>query len=332
MRAPTKAAHDMAEAADSLERSIQRGTAGGVVDEIEAFAAGVASHVLRDRLGVVIDEGCAELLDEGALALGIGGKHFGTETLGDLDGDVADAPPPPWTSTFWPAETPARSTSPSHAVMKIKGSCGSLAHGEVGRLRCQQVGVHSRELGERTRQAADAAGHPIDLVAAAEAGDACSHRLDGAREVQAEDGGQGVAGMRGLAGVDLEVERIDAARIDPDKHLARSPGSGREMRARRNGAPVGFEDRGLHIGGGRHAVLLSAAGHPVPAGCIEVRSAAGQKMKSVERNRDARPCTMLERRSRLARSSLVAARPRIEKTLSASVTDSVPSAESLRPV
>ena len=100
---------------------------------------------------------------------------------------------------------------------------GGFAHADIAGLSRQQVGVDGSILRERALQAADAAGHAIDFIARPEIGHAVPDRFDGAGEIDAEDRGQRLAGMRGLSGAYLEVERVDPARRDADQHL---PGLG----------------------------------------------------------------------------------------------------------
>ena len=71
-------------------------------------------------------------------------------------------------------------------------------------------------------QAAHAAGHPIDFVSNAKACDTGSDSFYDTRQVNAENGGERLTRMGGVPRMDLEVERIDAARIDPE-HLACVP-------------------------------------------------------------------------------------------------------------
>ena len=96
-----------------------------------------------------------------------------------------------------------------------------FAHADIAGLSRQQVGVDGSKLRQRALQAADAARHAIDLIAGPEIGHAVTDRLHRAREIDAEDCGQGLAGVRGLAGTYLEVERVDRARGDADQHLPR---------------------------------------------------------------------------------------------------------------
>jgi hypothetical protein len=69
-----------------------------------------------------------------------------------------------------------------------------------------------------------------------------------------------------------------------------------------------------------------------PAACARTPEIAAQKMKSVERKLDILPTTMSLTRALLSSFDAVATTVRIENARSASLTESVPSAESLRPV
>ncbi len=68
---------------------------------------------------------------------------------------------------------------------------------------------------------ADAAGHAIDFIDNAELRDAGAELFDDPGHVDAEDGRERMARMRRFALGDLEVERIDRARLDPHEHLSR---------------------------------------------------------------------------------------------------------------
>jgi len=61
--------------------------------------------------------------------------------------------------------------------------------------------------------------HAVDVVAGPEFGHADADGFDRPGEIDAEDRGQRLARMRGLAGAYLEVERVDRARCDPDQDL-----------------------------------------------------------------------------------------------------------------
>ena len=120
-----------------------------------------------------------------------------------------------------------------------------FAHADIAGLSRQQIGVDRSKLRQRALQAADAAGHAIDFIARPEIRHAVADRFDGAREIDAEDRGQRLAGMRGLAGAYLEVERVDPARRDADQHLPRlgsRPWHGRNAECRAGGV----EHCGLH--------------------------------------------------------------------------------------
>jgi hypothetical protein len=84
----------------------------------------------------------------------------------------------------------------------------------------KQARVGEDELGEGAGDAGYSADHAVDFVAGTEGGDAGSGFFDDAGHVEAEDGGQGLARVVGFAGADLGVERVDAARVDADQHLA----------------------------------------------------------------------------------------------------------------
>jgi hypothetical protein len=94
-------------------------------------------------------------------------------------------------------------------------------------------------------QAADAAGHPKDLVAGPKGGDAITDSFDHTGQIDAQDRRQRLARVRGLAGANLEVERIDGAGLDRDQNLARLRLRHRHPRDPERGV-VAVENRGLH--------------------------------------------------------------------------------------
>jgi hypothetical protein len=80
-------------------------------------------------------------------------------------------------------------------------------------------------------QAADPARHSKNFVAVSKACHARTDGLDHARKVDAENGGQWLARMGGLAGTYLDVERVNGAGLDPDQNV---PWFGMRPRYRRN--------------------------------------------------------------------------------------------------
>ncbi|MCY1245582.1 hypothetical protein D9M72_587440 [compost metagenome] len=92
MRAPAKAADDMAEALDGLERGIENGAAAGIVDEVKTFATGVSRHIVLQRFRRIVDGRCPHRTNEIGLADAVRGKHPRSERCADLHGHVADTP------------------------------------------------------------------------------------------------------------------------------------------------------------------------------------------------------------------------------------------------
>src|ERR1700743_3803067 len=89
MGARAKAADDMAEAADGLERGVEPHTADRVVDEGETLSTGMGLDIAFDAL-IPVDRRCAQASDVVGLARAIDGIDIGTGCLGDLDDDVSD--------------------------------------------------------------------------------------------------------------------------------------------------------------------------------------------------------------------------------------------------
>jgi hypothetical protein len=94
-----------------------------------------------------------------------------------------------------------------------------LADGEIDGLWRQQIGIDSSIFCQRTLQPADAAGHSVNFVPVSKGRHAVADGLDDARKIDAENGRQGLARMGGLAGANLDVERIDGTGFDPDQNL-----------------------------------------------------------------------------------------------------------------
>ena len=65
--APAERADDVAKAAYGVEGGVQHRAAHGVVDDVEALAAGMCRDIGRD-LGVAIDPGGAEAFDQRPVA------------------------------------------------------------------------------------------------------------------------------------------------------------------------------------------------------------------------------------------------------------------------
>jgi len=120
-----------------------------------------------------------------------------------------------------------------------------FTHGEVSGLWRQQVGIDGGVLRQRALQAADTARHSINPVAGSKDCHALADGLDDAGKIDAQNRGQWLARMRGLAGPYLDVERVDGAGCDPDQNLPRRrlrPGHRRNPERR----IWTVENRGLH--------------------------------------------------------------------------------------
>jgi hypothetical protein len=88
--APAEATHHVTEPAHGEERGVEAGPPGGVVDQIEAAATGVAGDVVGDRQRA-IDRRGAELLDRRGARRGGHREHAGAGCARDLDRNLADA-------------------------------------------------------------------------------------------------------------------------------------------------------------------------------------------------------------------------------------------------
>jgi hypothetical protein len=222
MRAPAERADDVAEAADGGERGIQAGATERVVDELEPCAAGVSCDIVLHGLHRMVDRRCPDAAEIIALGWPVDGIDLRAEGPGDLHDDMTD--------TAGAAEHKDLLACPDMGAVDEalpgghdgKRQNGRITERQIGRFACDQPCVHGGILGQRALDAADAAGHAVDLVTRAKARDAHADRLDCAGKIDAEHGGQGMARMAGGAGTNLGVERIDAAGGDADEHLART--------------------------------------------------------------------------------------------------------------
>jgi hypothetical protein len=140
---------------------------------------------------------------------------------------------------------PARSTRPSQAVAG------------------QQVLVNCGVLGQAARPVADAAGHPVDLVAGGEPGDPVADPGDGPGQVDAQDHRRRDPGVGGGTRLDLDVQRVDAAGRHPHQNLAGARHRARDAAQRRLGAELLQDDR-VH---GFHTANLRA---PVSGGSSQM--------------------------------------------------------------
>jgi hypothetical protein len=120
-----------------------------------------------------------------------------------------------------------------------------FAHRKDCRLDRKQICIDGCVLRQRALDAANAAGHAVDLVATPKPGDTLTDGINNAGEIQTEYRWQRMAGMASLAKMDLRIERIDAARFYPDQNFARTGFRTGDVGNPERGA-VNIENGGLH--------------------------------------------------------------------------------------
>ena len=149
-----------------------------------------------------------------------------------------------------------------------------LAHRDIRRLKCEQIGIDRREFRERALVAADTPGHSVDFVTAAEARSVFARRIDGPGEIEPENGGQRMACVRGVASADLDVERIDSTCYDTHQRLA-GPRDGTRNRRETKRRLMLLEHGGLHRCCRHHggAPCATARRWSLPA-CMEIKELA----------------------------------------------------------
>src|SRR5665213_2993943 len=205
---------------DGLERGIEGCASYCVVHDVEAFAVGVLIKILLNRGGLVIDRGGTEAFDDGLLIGRDRGIHVCAEGTGNLHCDMADATCASMNQNFLTGVNVGAvdQTLPGRDETEWQGS--SFAHGEVGGLEGEQIGVHSGELCERALNPSDAACHSVDLVSWFEGRDVGAYLLDDAGEINAEHCGQRYLCVAALSCADLGIQRIDSAGFDTHQDLA----------------------------------------------------------------------------------------------------------------
>ncbi len=120
-----------------------------------------------------------------------------------------------------------------------------LAHREIGGLVGEQPCVDRSIFGKRALNPAHAACHAINFVARLEVVHARANAVDDAGNIDPEDSWQGMARMRCCTGADLEIQRIDAAGLDPHQNLPRPCDGARDLDDREGGI-VGFQHGSAH--------------------------------------------------------------------------------------
>src|SRR5262245_24682959 len=242
--APSEAAHHVAEAAHRLERRVERSTAHCIVDDVEPASAGQPRDIVCDRLRA-IDEVCAKAFNDGPARRRARRKHRGSKGPGDLDCHVADTTGSSLHQDRLAGLQAGAVDQPLPRGDEYERQRSRLAHRDIRRFEREQIGIDRREFRERTLPAADTAGHSVNLVTTSQARHALARRLDGPGEIEAENGGQRMTRVRGGAGADLEVERIDGACCDTHQHLA-GPGNGTRHRRETKRRRVVLKHGGLH--------------------------------------------------------------------------------------
>ena len=225
---------DLAVEARRLEGRGDVAAAGGVVDHVEALAAGEARDVGVDRFRPIVDRvvGAEAACERGLLARGDGGGNLGTARLRELDRHMAD----PAGAAVHQHRLPRSHAGARESLPRGDGDQRQgrrLAQRERGRFGCEQARVGRDHLGVAAWHPAHAADAAIDLVALGEARDAVAHRQHPSGHVAAEYRRQRRRDRRaGLA--QLVVGGVDAGRGHLHEHLAwarRRVGQGRGLEA-----------------------------------------------------------------------------------------------------
>src|ERR1700726_1496820 len=195
MRSPTERAYHVAEAANRVERGVERLAADRIVDDVETASSGVLRDVLLDGHGAVVDRRRTKRGEIFPLCGGVDRKRLRTEGARELRSDVPDA--------AGALDQHLLSGLDRGAVDQAfpRGDEGewqrrSLAHTDPGGLAREQARIDASKFSERTLQAADAAGHAEHLVARPEFGHTGTCGLDAAGQINAEDRRQRLLGGR----------------------------------------------------------------------------------------------------------------------------------------
>ncbi len=180
------------------------------------------THVGVDNRVAVVDRYRPEAADGFELIRIACCTDIGAKGLCDLDGDMANTAGTAMDKDLLPVRYtgPVDQSFPSRREDERQRS--GFSHGEAFGQSSQQPGIDRRILRQRTLVPANATGHAIDVIPRDKIRNALSQRFDGAGQIDPENGGQGLAGMRRRPDADLGVQRVDAAGLDPDEHLART--------------------------------------------------------------------------------------------------------------
>src|SRR6202046_1622832 len=85
MNTPSQTAHHMSRVRPhSLERSIQSRSADRIVDNVEAFGIGMPSHILIDRIGLIVNRDGTKALNNLQFFLGDCREDLSPKGTGDL--------------------------------------------------------------------------------------------------------------------------------------------------------------------------------------------------------------------------------------------------------
>src|SRR5215475_4787862 len=113
---------------------------------------------------------------------------------------------PPCTEADWPRLQAGAVDQPLPRGDETKWQGSRLADRDIRRFEREQIGIDRREFRERTLLATGTPGHSINLVTTAEARNVPGCRLNSPGEIEAQNGWQRMARMRGGASADLDVE------------------------------------------------------------------------------------------------------------------------------
>jgi len=100
-----------------------------------------------------------------------------------------------------------------------EGKRGSLAHTEIAWLWRKKAGIDGSEMCQGSLQAAHASGQPVHIVSHCEPGHAGAERLNGSSKIHPQDRRKGMFRVSRVSASDLEIKRIDAARLDSNQDL-----------------------------------------------------------------------------------------------------------------
>jgi hypothetical protein len=209
----------MAETGDGFEGRVETCAAHGIVNDIEATAAGMAFHISLDALRAV-DRRRAEASDEAALGRAVHAVDIGPQRHGKLDNDVTNATAGSEHKHFLAGLHLRAVDQAFPGGDEDQWQSRGLPHREIGWFKRQQPGVCHLVRCKRALHAADAARHAIDFITEAKAGDIRANRFDHPRHVNAQHGRKRLPGMAGGTRSNLGVERVHTAGPDADKNLA----------------------------------------------------------------------------------------------------------------